>query len=379
VWLHHRFGLSFGDVEGLLAEHGITVTYETIRQWCLTFGIEYVRRLRARRDRMGGTGHLDKVFVKIQGRQQYLWRAVDEDGNVIDLLVQSRRNRRTVESFFRTLLKDTATHRAVGRAQHPAVREQSCGGLAPTDPSTGAPDAPLQFSRPSATLCVHPRCGPEPASNRSTFGMLGLDLSAPDHTTLSRRGRYLDPTLRGASTAGPLHLVVDSTGLSITGQGEWAAVKHGGRGIRGWKKLHLSVDESGVIVGHALTGGHVDDATTAIDLIAAVDGDLACVTADAAYDTVGVYEAAAGRGAKVVIPPTRTATVSRRGPRSSVRDRTIKAVEEAGRRRWQKESGYHRQGRVENAFFRYKSVLGEALHARTPGAQTVEIQLACNT
>ncbi|MDE0831303.1 MAG: transposase, partial [Vicinamibacterales bacterium] len=106
---------------------------------------------------------------------------------------------------------------------------------------------------------------------RSIFGMLGLDLSAPDHTTLSRRGRYLDPTLRGASTAGPLHLVVDSTGLSMVDQGEWAAVKHGGRGIRGWK----GVDESGVIVGHALTGGHVDDATTAIDLIAAVDGDLA--------------------------------------------------------------------------------------------------------
>jgi acetylornithine deacetylase/succinyl-diaminopimelate desuccinylase-like protein len=137
-------------------------------------------------------------------------------------------------------------------------------------------------------------------------------------------------------------------------------VKHGGRGIRGWKKLHLGVDESGVIVGHALTGGHVDDATTAIDLIAAVDDDLACVTADAAYDTVGVYEAAAGRGAKVVIPPTRTATVSRRGPRSSVRDRTIKAVEEVGRRRWQKESGYHRQGRVENAFFRTSRSLERA-------------------
>ena len=145
---------------------------------------------------------------------------------------------------------------------------------------------------------------------RSIFWMLDLDLSAPDHTTLARRGRYLDPTLRGASTAGPLHLVVDITGLSIAGEREWAAVKHGGRGIRGWKKLHLGVDESGVIVGHALTDGHVGDATTAIGLIAAVDGDLACVTADAAYDTVGVYEAAAGRGAKVVMPPTKMATVS---------------------------------------------------------------------
>ena len=90
VWLYHRFGLSFRDVEDLLAERGITVTYEAIRQWCRTFGLDYARRLRGRR---GDTWYLDEVFVKIQGRLQYLWRAVDEDGDVIDILVQSRRNR----------------------------------------------------------------------------------------------------------------------------------------------------------------------------------------------------------------------------------------------------------------------------------------------
>ena len=105
VWLYHRFGLIFRDVEDLLAERGITVTYETIRQWCLTFGLDYARRLRARRGRMGDTWHLDEVFVKIQGWQQYLWRAVDEDGDVIDILVQSRRNRRAAARFFRKLLK----------------------------------------------------------------------------------------------------------------------------------------------------------------------------------------------------------------------------------------------------------------------------------
>ena len=105
VWLYHRFGLSFRDVEDLLAERGITVTYETIRQWCLTFGLEYARRLRARRGRLGDTWHLDEVFVKIQGRQQYLWRAVGEDGDVIDILVQSRRNRGAATRFFRKLLK----------------------------------------------------------------------------------------------------------------------------------------------------------------------------------------------------------------------------------------------------------------------------------
>jgi putative transposase len=105
VWLYHRFGLSFRDVEDLLAERGVTVTYEAIRQWCLTFGLDYARRLRRRRGRLGDTWYLDEVFVKIQGRQQYLWRAVDEDGDVIDILVQSRRNRRAAARFFRKLLK----------------------------------------------------------------------------------------------------------------------------------------------------------------------------------------------------------------------------------------------------------------------------------
>ena len=180
----------------------------------------------------------------------------------------------------------------------------------------------------------------------SIFGMLGLALSAPDHTTLSRRGQHLDLTLRRAPAGVGLHLIVDSTGLSIVGEGEWAAAKHGGRGRRGWKKLHLGVDRSGVIVARALTEASVDDATTGITLIEAVDGALGRVTADAAYDTVGFYEAAGARRATVVVPPTSTANVSRHGPRSSARDRTILAVKETGRRRWKQMSGYHGQARV---------------------------------
>ena len=118
VWLYHRFGLSFRDVENLLAERGVTVTYEAIRQWCLTFGLDYARRLRRRRGRMGNTWYLDEVFVKIQGRQQYLWRAVDEDGDVIDILVQSRRNRGAATRFFRKLLKGQ------GRAPRRVITDQ---------------------------------------------------------------------------------------------------------------------------------------------------------------------------------------------------------------------------------------------------------------
>ena len=105
VWLYYRFSLSFRDAEDLLAQRGITVTYETIRQWCQTFGLDYARRLRRGRGRMGDTWHLDELFVTIQGQRQYLWRAVDQDGDVIDLLVQSRRDRQAAARFFRKLLK----------------------------------------------------------------------------------------------------------------------------------------------------------------------------------------------------------------------------------------------------------------------------------
>ena len=105
VWLYHRFCVSFRDVEDLLAQRGITVSYEAVRLWCIKFGPEYARRLKRRQGRLGDTWHLDEVLVTIQGRRQYLWRAVDQDGDVIDILVQSRRDRRAAKRFFRKLLK----------------------------------------------------------------------------------------------------------------------------------------------------------------------------------------------------------------------------------------------------------------------------------
>ena len=133
-----------------------------------------------------------------------------------------------------------------------------------------------------------------------------------------------------------------------------------------------------MIVAHALTDATVDDAATAIALIRAVDGGLTSVTGDAAYDTIAFYETAAARGATVVVPPDKTARVSRRGPRASARDRTITKIQTIGRRRWKKEGGYHRQTRVENAFFRYKSIIGGSLRARSPGGRATEAVIACN-
>src|SRR5262244_3601865 len=105
VWLYFRFCLSFRDVEELLFERGVSVTYETIRKWCRKFGQHYANQLRRRHPRPGDKWHLDEVFLTIKGERHYLWRAVDQDGNVLDILVQRRRDKRAAKKFFRKLLK----------------------------------------------------------------------------------------------------------------------------------------------------------------------------------------------------------------------------------------------------------------------------------
>jgi putative transposase len=105
VWLYFRFALSYRDVEELLAARGVVVTYETIRQWCQKFGQAYANELRRRRPRPGDMWHLDDVFISIMGETHYLWRAVDQAGNVLDILVQRRRNKAAAKKFFRRLLK----------------------------------------------------------------------------------------------------------------------------------------------------------------------------------------------------------------------------------------------------------------------------------
>src|SRR3954453_7006983 len=108
VWLYFRFALSYRDVEELLAERGVILTDETVRQWCRKFGQTYANTLRRQRPRPGDKWHLDEVFVQINGVQHYLWRAVDQDGNVLDILVQPRRDKRAAVRFLRKLLKGLA-------------------------------------------------------------------------------------------------------------------------------------------------------------------------------------------------------------------------------------------------------------------------------
>src|SRR5919109_10712 len=105
IWLYFRFCLSYRDVEELMAERGVVLTYEAVRYWCRKFGQTYANQLRRRRPRPGDKWHLDEVFLAINGQRHYLWRAVDQDGRILDILVQRRRDKQAAQTFFRKLLK----------------------------------------------------------------------------------------------------------------------------------------------------------------------------------------------------------------------------------------------------------------------------------
>ena len=105
VWLYYRFNLSHRDIEDLLAQRGITVSYESIRLWCNKFGPKYARRLKRKHRGYGDTFFIDEVFVKISGKQRYLWRAVDQDGEVVDVFLQARRDGKAAKRFFKRLLR----------------------------------------------------------------------------------------------------------------------------------------------------------------------------------------------------------------------------------------------------------------------------------
>lgn len=252
------------------------------------------------------------------------------------------------------------------------------------EPASGRPGGPRRYSD-EAIVAAHTvrlvfGLGLRQAEGflRSLFRMAGLELDVPDHTTLSRRLRELEIPLGTTRREGPLHVVLDSTGLSIFGEGEWARAKHGERGKRGWRKLHLGVSDCGEILAQVVTHASVDDALVGARIVEHVPGQLASVTGDAAYDTHEVYDAARRREAAVIVPPIASAIPDDRAvPRSPDRDATVRRVESVGLREWKRRSGYGRQGAAENAFFRFKTIVGPALRARDEDNRQVEARLGC--
>ena len=217
---------------------------------------------------------------------------------------------------------------------------------------------------------------------RSALRLLGVDLSVPDHTTLSRRGRaFAGRQPRAARHDGPVHVVLDSSGLQVFGQGEWDAEKHG-RTPRRWRKLHLAVDaQTGEIVAHSLTDKDASDITQVSSLLATVEGQIASVIADGAYDGASVYEAAAIRQhdppSDIVIPPRASSVLDVDAATPlTVRDRHVQLIAETGRMAWQKATGYGRRSLVETAIGRYKHIIGPKLRARSFNSQRGEVAIA---
>ena len=213
---------------------------------------------------------------------------------------------------------------------------------------------------------------------RSLAQLLELDLPIPDHTTMSRRLQKLsDLRFCRLATDEPIHLLIDSTGLRIHVGHLRKPPKR-----RVWRKLHLAVDaDTGEIVASDLTSRRTRDGAQVSSLLEQIDNPVNALSADGAYDVMGVYEAAQekgdGRRVRVLIPPGRNARLN---PCSSSaqreRNRNVLSIWELGRREWHKRSGYSGRAMVENTMYRYKTIIGRSMRSRTFDGQRVEVQLA---
>jgi len=214
----------------------------------------------------------------------------------------------------------------------------------------------------------------------SVIALLGLALAVPDHSTMSRRSRTLEPPPLRRSGTGPLHLLVDSTGLKLGGAGEWLVEKHGTSRRRSWRKLHIGIESgSGEIVAIELTEKDVDDAARTGALLDQITDPVASFTADGAYDQDRVYQAVTDRhpDAVVIVPPRSTAALSASAEAAPTRrDQHIREIAMHGRTGWQKSSGYNVRAKVEAAIDRYKRVIGDTLRSRTGETETTEVAIA---
>ncbi len=204
-------------------------------------------------------------------------------------------------------------------------------------------------------------------------------LPVPNYTTMSRRAQKLEVVLPALRNGEPLHLVVDSTGLKLYGEGEWKVRKHGYSKRRTWRKVHLAMDaKTGQICAALMTHQDVDDASVLPELLDQIPADvpLEIVGGDGAYDTKQAHAVIAARGAQPSIPPREGAMPwLENTPGAGWRNEAIDAISESGRPEWKKYSGYHRRSLVENLMYRLKTLTGNRLWARRIGSQATEVAI----
>jgi len=216
----------------------------------------------------------------------------------------------------------------------------------------------------------------------SVFSLLQVGLPVPTYSTLSRRGARSEVKLSQLPSSGSVHLVLDSSGFKVYGEGEWKVRQHGWSKRRTWRKLHLGVDEAtGEIVAAVASEAGVTDDDVVTYLVDPVDRPIAQVSADGAYDKRKCYEALEKTGAKVTIPPRRDAKIWQHGNSKGEpwqRDENLRAIRRIGRKQWKKESGYHRRSLAETAIFRLKTIFGATLRSRNFAQQATELFLRAN-
>jgi hypothetical protein len=212
----------------------------------------------------------------------------------------------------------------------------------------------------------------------SLLGLIGLDWTVPNFSTLSRRQKTLAVNIPYRGSDGPLHLLIDSTGIKVEGEGEWNARKHGGTKRRVWRKIHIGIDEQTLEIRAAeFTTSDVGDAPILPELLDQIppDQEIASVTADGAFDTRKCHDAIAARGAAAIIPPRKNAKPWKPDtPGAIARNEALRASRRFGRTIWRRWSGYHRRSRVETKMHCVK-LLGQRLMARDFDRQVSEFQV----
>jgi hypothetical protein len=217
---------------------------------------------------------------------------------------------------------------------------------------------------------------------RSLFRLMGVALPVPDHSTLSRRGQTVSVRLPRRAR-GPLHLVLDSSGLKLYGEGEWKVRQHGWSKRRTWRKFHLAVDsQTGEVQAAELTTARVVDAYMVAPLLAQIAAPLASVAADGSYDRRQVYRAVRHHSpkARLAIPPRHDAKIKQHGNcrvPALPRDQALRYIRAHGRAAWKRAAGDHRRSLAETAVFRLKTLFDDHLRARRLDTQASQLRARC--
>jgi len=215
---------------------------------------------------------------------------------------------------------------------------------------------------------------------RSMMALLGVQVAVPDYTTLCKRSASLRVELSSRQVKGAKHIVVDSTGLKVYGEGEWKVRQHGYSKRRTWRKLHLSVNEATQsLEAVVLTEAGVDDAEAGGQLLEETTGPIEQVSGDGSYDKRKFYDTCVERKVKrITVPPQRNARIWQHGNSAKPplpRDQNLRQIRRVGRQRWKQEVGYHRRSLAETAVFRFKIIFGYTLSARTLSRQITEARI----